>query len=59
MFVTLNPREESVLRYRFGFDDGIELTLEDTARILGVTRERVQQIEKAIEDETKIVIKNK
>ncbi|MGM2306311.1 sigma-70 family RNA polymerase sigma factor [Bacillus paranthracis] len=46
MFVTLNPREESVLRYRFGFDDGIELTLEDTARILGVTRERVQQIEK-------------
>ena len=58
MFVTLNPREESVLRYRFGFDDGIELTLEDTARILGVTRERVQQIEKSNrEDETKIVIK--
>ena len=42
---TLNPREEKVLRMRFGFNDGHARTLEECGRELGVTRERVRQIE--------------
>lgn len=46
LFTVLNEREESIIRYRFGMDDGAERTLEDIARIFGLTRERVLQIEK-------------
>ena len=42
---TLNPREEKVLRMRFGFNDGHARTLEECGKELGVTRERVRQIE--------------
>ena len=42
---TLTPREEKILRLRFGFDDGIERTLEDVGKIFNVTRERIRQIE--------------
>lgn len=42
---TLKPREEKVLRLRYGFDDGNQMTLEAVGKILGVTRERVRQIE--------------
>ena len=41
----LNPREEQVLRLRFGFDSDECLTLEEVGKILHVTRERVRQIE--------------
>ena len=41
----LTPREEYVIRKRFGFDDGICHTLEWVGRELNVTRERVRQIE--------------
>ena len=41
----LPPREEKVLRLRFGFDDGIPRTLEEVGRMMGVTRERIRQIE--------------
>lgn len=41
----LKEREELVLRLRFGFDDGKPRTLEDIGKILGVTRERIRQIE--------------
>lgn len=41
----LNPREQEVLRLRFGFDDGRERTLEEIGSLFGVTRERVRQIE--------------
>ncbi len=41
----LNPREESVLRMRFGIDDAIDLTLEEVGRNFSVTRERIRQIE--------------
>ena len=42
---TLTPREEKILRLRFGFDDGIERSLEDVGKMFNVTRERIRQIE--------------
>ncbi|HHY35040.1 MAG TPA: RNA polymerase sigma factor RpoD [Firmicutes bacterium] len=42
---TLNPREQKVLRLRFGLDDGRARTLEEVGREFGVTRERIRQIE--------------
>jgi RNA polymerase primary sigma factor len=42
---TLEPRENLVLRLRCGIDNGISHTLNEVAQILGVTRERVRQIE--------------
>ncbi len=42
---TLNPREEKILRLRFGLDDGNEHTLEEVAQTFQVTRERIRQIE--------------
>jgi RNA polymerase primary sigma factor len=42
---TLTPREEKVLRLRFGLDDGRSRTLEEVGREFGVTRERIRQIE--------------
>ncbi len=42
---TLNPREEKVLRLRFGLDDGRSRTLEEVGQVFGVTRERIRQIE--------------
>jgi RNA polymerase primary sigma factor len=41
----LSPREREVLRCRFGLADAEVLTLEEIGRQLGVTRERVRQIE--------------
>lgn len=41
----LNPREEKVLRMRFGIDDAVDLTLEEVGRNFSVTRERIRQIE--------------
>ncbi|BBM54150.1 MULTISPECIES: RNA polymerase sigma factor RpoD [Leptotrichia] len=42
---TLNDREEMVLRYRYGLDDGSQKTLEEVGKIFNVTRERIRQIE--------------
>src|SRR5262249_35987621 len=42
---TLTPREEQILRMRFGMDDGTEQTLEEVGRAFNVTRERIRQIE--------------
>ena len=42
---TLTPREEKVLRLRFGLDDGRQRTLEEVGKEFNVTRERVRQIE--------------
>lgn len=41
----LSPREEKVLRMRFGFDDGRPRTLEEVGQHFGVTRERIRQVE--------------
>ena len=46
----LQPREQKILRMRFGLDDGITHTLEEVGNEFGVTRERIRQIEfKALE----------
>src|SRR3569833_395394 len=45
MVKTLDPREATILRARFGLDGGPERTLEDVGEKFGVTRERVRQIQ--------------
>jgi RNA polymerase primary sigma factor len=42
---TLSPREEKIIRMRFGIEDGSERTLEEVGQSFGVTRERIRQIE--------------
>lgn len=42
---TLTPREEKVLRLRYGIDDGKTRTLEEVGKEFNVTRERIRQIE--------------
>ena len=42
---TLTPREEKVLRLRFGLEDGRPRTLEDVGKEFNVTRDRIRQIE--------------
>ena len=41
----LTPREKSVLKLRYGLEDGKEWTLEDIGKVFNVTRERIRQIE--------------
>lgn len=41
----LKNREKEVLKERFGFEDGVEKTLEEIGQMFGVTRERIRQIE--------------
>src|SRR5467141_5077138 len=45
MVKTLDPREATILRARFGLDGGTERTLEEVGEKFGVTRERVRQIQ--------------
>jgi RNA polymerase primary sigma factor len=45
MLKTLTPREEKVMRLRYGLDDGRERTLEEVGQSFGLTRERIRQIE--------------
>ena len=45
VLATITPREEKVLRLRFGLDDGRTRTLEDVGKEFNVTRERIRQIE--------------
>jgi len=45
MLKTLTPREERIIRMRFGLDDGTDHTLEEVGQTFAVTRERIRQIE--------------
>jgi RNA polymerase primary sigma factor len=42
----LNSQEKQIISFRFGITDGNNMTLEQTGKNLGLTRERVRQIEK-------------
>ena len=42
---TLNPKEEKVIRLRFGLENGTSYTLEEIGKNLSLTRERIRQIE--------------
>ncbi|KAK7378654.1 hypothetical protein VNO80_04100 [Phaseolus coccineus] len=41
----LSPKEKSILRLRFGIEDGKEKTLSDIGKVFGLTKERVRQLE--------------
>ena len=45
VLLTLTPREEKIIKMRFGLDDGSEHTLEEVGEVFAVTRERIRQIE--------------
>jgi RNA polymerase primary sigma factor len=45
MLRTLTPREEKVIKMRYGLEDGSEHTLEEVGQCFAVTRERIRQIE--------------
>ena len=45
MLSYLTPREQKILRMRFGLEDGKTHTLEEVGQEFGVTRERIRQIE--------------
>ena len=45
VLATLTPREEKVLKLRFGIEDGRTRTLEEVGKVFNVTRERIRQIE--------------
>jgi RNA polymerase primary sigma factor len=45
ILATLSPREEKIIRMRFGITEKSEYTLEETGEVFGVTRERIRQIE--------------
>lgn len=50
ILIDLSPREQEILRLRFGLEDGITHTLEEVGKKFNVTRERIRQIEaKALE----------
>lgn len=47
LLCTLEPREARILRLRYGLEDGQERSLEEVGNVLGLVRQRVQQIEAA------------
>jgi RNA polymerase primary sigma factor len=47
MLTTLGPREEKIIRMRFGIGERAEYTLEETGKVFGLTRERIRQIEES------------
>jgi len=54
ILVDLSPREQKILRMRFGLDDGVTHTLEEVGGEFGVTRERIRQIEAKALDKIRV-----
>ena len=55
----LTEREKEVLNYRYGLRDGVTCTLGETAKRLGVTRERVRQIQNSAERKLHTLLANR
>ena len=45
LLLTLTPKEDKIIRMRFGIQEKSEHTLEEIGQVFGVTRERIRQIE--------------
>jgi RNA polymerase primary sigma factor len=55
----LSSKLRNIIKLRFGFEDGQTRTLEEIGQIMGVTRERIRQIEKkALERLKKLILKH-
>jgi len=52
----LTPRESSILRHRYGLDDGEAHTLEETGKQFNLTRERIRQIENEVINKLRIYV---
>ena len=59
MISTLNPREQYIIRQRFGFGGSNKQTLEKIAVKFGVTRERIRQVEKIAMEKLRIMYHKK
>ncbi len=56
---SLSRRERVILSYRFGLDDGNLRSLEETGRMIGITRERIRQIEKRAIEKMRRMLKRR
>lgn len=56
---SLSKRERVILSYRFGLDDGNLRSLEETGRMIGITRERIRQIEKRAIEKMRRMLKRR
>jgi len=55
----LSIREQQILAYRFGLDDGTLRSLAETGKMVGITRERIRQIEKRAIQKMQILMKKR
>lgn len=55
----LEPREQLILRLRYGIDDGVPKTLQEVGTAFGVTRERARQIEEKALRKLRTIVKQK
>ena len=59
VLATLTPREQKVLELRFGLNDNKIFTLDEIGQMLGVTRERIRQIENKAIRKIKVPVRRK
>ena len=58
-FAQLPPREYQIMSWRFGTDDGVEMTLQEIGDILGITREGARQAIKLAVEHLRLIVAGK